>query len=657
MLGPVSLRPSQVPVTHAGDARDVEASDQSGGLALASLSTALPWSRPLAGSLSEVRLHPESGQIAGSTHALTMGSDVHFAPARFAPGTEHGDRLIAHELAHVLQQRQTGPPAPELAAELDADAMAAVAVRGHRPQPRAAVAAGEPRAYEAWEHRQLGDAYGGADRRIRLPNGVELSYGQIVALSGDFYRSPEALLRAPRAELEDILRVMAREQALASASPTHAPSSADANALNASYELATTGHSRSAGSVPALAGDANTASGVHGEVREGEHVESGAPGADSGFFDLAASNPAHFSPENIALNWRPKHQLALDLARQAWQQRNPGRSPAAMAPGSHASARTGSAAPGAATAAGLAPTAATAATIASGRPDPAATRTPAATASAQTTASSAEQREAEAWLASSFSDHFLTDAFAAGHLISGSAGRSLCQTFFTTHETAITVACWACATADGMAPELAAGVVPALRRFLASRAASLLLKTVHDYYNRSGLEVRNALGQVWRTVGDAHLGGSPETVAMGGLASKASRDAVQDVLATGGTNRADAALDYIPDMARLPSGTFEPVATFTVNPLVWNPVLARALTPAPATNDLYQLVKGNIRPMGELWARQQARSARSSASGVARDASGVVGRATDWVREQAHEVEAVPGRVERDIERIYGVPR
>ena len=369
---------------------------------------------------SSLRFHLDSGRLNGRQHALTEGDDVYFAPGRYAPGTPEGDRLIAHELAHVAQQRLPGPGAPELVAELDADIAADKVLRGdRRRQLRASSRLGRVAAYEAWEHRQLGDAYGGEDRRIRLPNGIELTYGQVVALSADFYRSPEALLRAPRAELEDILRVMARERSLAAASPTHAPSSDEANTINAQYELATTGHTRIGSTVPTLAGDTDVASGPHGVVREGEHIESGAPSAEAGFFDLAGANEAHFSPENIRANWIPKHQLALDLARQAWQARHTGASPAPILPGTHVSARAGTAPPGAATAAPVATTAPAAAGVVTGRADPAATSTPAGLASAQSTASPAEQNEAQAWLSAGFADHFLTDAFASGHLISG----------------------------------------------------------------------------------------------------------------------------------------------------------------------------------------------------------------------------------------------
>ena len=37
--------------------------------------------------------------------ALTTGSHVLFAPGKYGPGTPSGDHLLAHELAHVVQQR------------------------------------------------------------------------------------------------------------------------------------------------------------------------------------------------------------------------------------------------------------------------------------------------------------------------------------------------------------------------------------------------------------------------------------------------------------------------------------------------------------------------------------------------------------------------
>ena len=589
-------------------------------------------SRLFGTDMPAVRLHPESSRASGRVHAVTEGNHVYFAAGHFAPGTEQGDRLIAHEMAHIAQQRKPGPLDPELAAELDADAAADAVLRGGVPRIRARVAAGPPHAFESWEHRELGDAYGGENRRIRLPNGVELTYGQVVALSGDFYRSPEALLRAPRSEVEAVLRVMATERAEVAASPVHRPSQAESDANNADYELATRGRSHASPSATALAGDPAAASGPHGEVREGEHVESGAPGAEASYLDLASSNLAHFSPENVSLNWIPKHQLALDLARQAWRSRHPGAVPAPMTPGRHAGAA------GAVTSAGLPATTAAAAKAAPGRPDPSAAVTPAGLASAEQAAPKDEQAEAQAWLAAAFADHFLTDAFAAGHLVSGSVGRTLCQKFFTANESAIKDACLKCAIADGMSSLPAEAIIWALSHILKSRAPSLLLKTVHDYYNRSGVDVRNVLGQVWKTYGDAHLGGSPDTLTMAKLATKASRDAVQDVLATGGTTRAQAALDYLPKMARVTGGTFEPIAAFSVDPGVWNPALADSLSPYPVTNGLYRMIKGNIGPMARMYIRIGARWVRALPGRVGRAVVSGAKTAGRWVGRRAEDV-------------------
>src|SRR5262249_56308892 len=62
--------------------------------------------------LSQVRVHADGDADAAARSvgaaAYTVGSDVVFARDRYAPGTSEGRQLLAHELAHVRQQRQ-GP--------------------------------------------------------------------------------------------------------------------------------------------------------------------------------------------------------------------------------------------------------------------------------------------------------------------------------------------------------------------------------------------------------------------------------------------------------------------------------------------------------------------------------------------------------------------
>ncbi len=59
--------------------------------------------------LGAVRVHtdPASAESADAigARAYTAGSDVYFAAGQYAPTSEDGQRLLAHELAHVVQQR------------------------------------------------------------------------------------------------------------------------------------------------------------------------------------------------------------------------------------------------------------------------------------------------------------------------------------------------------------------------------------------------------------------------------------------------------------------------------------------------------------------------------------------------------------------------
>ncbi|GIG22988.1 hypothetical protein Cch01nite_37120 [Cellulomonas chitinilytica] len=496
--------------------------------------------------------------------------------------------------------------------------------------------------YEAWEHRSLGDAGGGAQRTVRLPNGVVLTYGQIVALSGDFYRSPEALLKAPASELQSILTVMDRERAEAAprsegGATVYRPTSAQANQNNADYELATTGHDREGSRQDVLGGDADTASGAHGEVAGGEHVESGAPDIQAGFIDLAGSNEAHFSPDNIRKNWRPKHRLALDLARRAWTLRNPAATAPSIAAGTAPSVREGTRTAADAAARPAAAVPGSPGELA-GPPSPA--------LDTGSLAGEPERLEGQAYLSSAFADHYLTDAFASGHLVSGNDGRALCETYWASNRAAILNALVSCEkramgplglTASGLVvPGIAAGLAAA------GKMPSLLLKTVHDFYNSAGIQVRNAVGHEWTTYGDASLGGHPETIAVAQAASTASRDAVDDVVRTGGTSRGEAALDLIPDVAHVDKGAYVGIDAFATDPAVWNPVLAHSLSPDPAVNPLYMMIAGNVGPQVGVGAKKLGRWAGKKAGEYVDDVVNAPGDVARWL--------------DRGVRQLYGPP-
>jgi hypothetical protein len=61
--------------------------------------------------LSQVRVHTDataaSSARAINAHAFAAGSNIFFAPGRYAPGSEDGQRLLAHELTHVAQMDET----------------------------------------------------------------------------------------------------------------------------------------------------------------------------------------------------------------------------------------------------------------------------------------------------------------------------------------------------------------------------------------------------------------------------------------------------------------------------------------------------------------------------------------------------------------------
>jgi hypothetical protein len=67
----------------------------------------------------DVRVHSDDraseSARAVNAHAYTVGNDVVFQRDRYAPGSEEGRRMLAHELTHVIQQRSgpvDGAPAP-----------------------------------------------------------------------------------------------------------------------------------------------------------------------------------------------------------------------------------------------------------------------------------------------------------------------------------------------------------------------------------------------------------------------------------------------------------------------------------------------------------------------------------------------------------------
>lgn len=108
---------------------------------------------------SRVRVHADARAAASAgavqAHAYTVGDHIVFGSAQYAPGTERGTRLLAHELTHVVQQGVGGGAGPHFAkavshpsdaSEIEADRVAEQVMSGAGPvqvaQPAGAVIQG-----------------------------------------------------------------------------------------------------------------------------------------------------------------------------------------------------------------------------------------------------------------------------------------------------------------------------------------------------------------------------------------------------------------------------------------------------------------------------------------------------------------------------------
>jgi pimeloyl-ACP methyl ester carboxylesterase len=103
---------------------------------------------------ANVRVHVGSDAEAFASdleaHAVTAGPDIFFARGQYAPGTDAGDRVLAHELAHVAQQPEVPDESsaawwqttPGDAHERDAELASTLATAGAHLAPGALQARG-----------------------------------------------------------------------------------------------------------------------------------------------------------------------------------------------------------------------------------------------------------------------------------------------------------------------------------------------------------------------------------------------------------------------------------------------------------------------------------------------------------------------------------
>lgn len=99
-----SAQTIQRKATHGVEAFRVPLQPKSGGLPLPS-DVRLKMETAFGADFSDVRVHIGHDASALGAIAYTWGSNIHFAPGQYNPHTLQGQKLLGHELWHVIQQR------------------------------------------------------------------------------------------------------------------------------------------------------------------------------------------------------------------------------------------------------------------------------------------------------------------------------------------------------------------------------------------------------------------------------------------------------------------------------------------------------------------------------------------------------------------------
>lgn len=123
-------------------------------------------------SFDDVRIHASEEAAASAVelgaNAFTTGRDVYFGRGKYAPESPEGQRLLAHELTHVVQQKGAlgAPPSgkelsdPGDNAEREAEAVADATERGQRIPAVLATSKGIQRDVGWAQRGPLADPYG-----------------------------------------------------------------------------------------------------------------------------------------------------------------------------------------------------------------------------------------------------------------------------------------------------------------------------------------------------------------------------------------------------------------------------------------------------------------------------------------------------------------
>jgi Domain of unknown function (DUF4157) len=462
---------------------------------------------------SQVRVHTGSEAVQMNrdlnAQAFVHKQDVYFGAGK-APGK---DVLTAHELTHVVQQ--TGSAQPEFNTR-ELSNYNNLTVQKKLSMDDALI-----QRFESPEHQDLGDnalkdlaeflkTPDGAEwkkknnfneknleklpkdkflqgNKIKVGNLPELSPGDIIALMGDFYRTPQELMSAPPEEVNKLLEIIKKEGA----------GNLSGSDANKQYQEVTQQYRK----------------------QEDTYVE------------LAKENKPHFTPGN-RIAWEKFHTQALDKAKQA---------------------------------------------------------------------GSDKALLQEALLIDAAGGHFLTDAFAAGHLFDKNKLEVAIDIFLKSNPP------------KPKNPEMQ--IYYALVEFKGA-LPQLVLKNIHDRLNREGVEVVNKKGMKWKTFGDDHLKTSQETRRIATLAIYLSRQQVILAQETGMSNlKPDEILDLLPDDKSVETVTekaksYIPSATEAISDLMYRQrKMAGTLLPFP----FGKIVESNLGTIGSSGRENQLKDAEEQA--------------------------------------------
>jgi hypothetical protein len=127
-LAPRRVNPTGVAITMRADPLEKAAELHDSDSPWPGMSQPAANARDLAGARIHADPHANEQARRFGARAYTLGTDIYFGPGEFAPQTRDGQRLLAHELAHVAQVRSgLAPPGlvlRQVAARLEYDNLA-----------------------------------------------------------------------------------------------------------------------------------------------------------------------------------------------------------------------------------------------------------------------------------------------------------------------------------------------------------------------------------------------------------------------------------------------------------------------------------------------------------------------------------------------------